>query len=555
MTDPESFAAALLLSEGYAAFEYLGEGNARVIGRLPPFLSGILGEAWPSADCIRPGDSMPFLENFLIEAESFWSLQRQGRVESGTWVEKAADGREVPLEAAALWADGRRVLLVRHLESRYAAEQKVLQTARDSLLEHERLVREIQKKEILLHCIIHDLSQPLTAMRGCFSVLGLEPLPEKLKTLVEIGQRQTRNQEAMIRGVLEAFSSELAAEQPFQDVKDAPDLARCAAGIVKDYLPAFANQGARIQADPAMDASKSWAVVGDEPRLRRIFTNLVENALRYSPAGTTVTLGAEDDGDYARAYVDDEGPGLPDGEAPTRMFALFAKGKNSGGKAGLGLYFCRITVERWGGAIGCEPRREKGTRFWFRLPRAQSMAPRREEGGVAQTACAAMPLRENPAASPRAAPEPAATRVESSPKLAEQAGSANEPAAARLQVALVSQSSAAAGLLARVGGNARLARALARAYLAGSAGRMAAIRASAAQGDAEALGSAVSNLLGALRNLEGHKLAPAARRLAAKALAGHWEGVDELCRDLEAQVAQLDAFLRAFAAENSGEPG
>jgi CheY-like chemotaxis protein len=45
------------------------------------------------------------------------------------------------------------------------------------------------------------------------------------------------------------------------------------------------------------------------------------------------------------------------------------KGEHSGGKAGLGLYFCRITVERWGGSIGCVTLPERGSRFWFRLPR------------------------------------------------------------------------------------------------------------------------------------------------------------------------------------------
>jgi CheY-like chemotaxis protein len=52
------------------------------------------------------------------------------------------------------------------------------------------------------------------------------------------------------------------------------------------------------------------------------------------------------------------------------MFALFAKGKDKPGKAGLGLYFCKITVERWGGTIGAETKPKGGTRFWFRLPRA-----------------------------------------------------------------------------------------------------------------------------------------------------------------------------------------
>src|SRR6202021_878347 len=128
---------------------------------------------------------MPFLENFLIDAESFWSSQTQGRIESGMWTEKTASGREISLDAAALWLDGKRILLVRNPQSKYAADARVLQTARDSLLEHERLLREIQKKEILLHCIVHDLSQPLQAMRGCFNLMSLQDLSVDLRRMVE----------------------------------------------------------------------------------------------------------------------------------------------------------------------------------------------------------------------------------------------------------------------------------------------------------------------------------------------------------------------------------
>ena len=103
----------------------------------------------------------------------------------------------------------------------------------------------------------------------------------------------------------------------------------------------------------------------------RIYGNLVENALRHSPAGTKVRLGVVDEDRFLLGFVDDQGPGLPDDETATRLFALFAKGKGDrGGKAGLGLYFCKITVERWGGTIGCESRPGGGARFWFRLPRA-----------------------------------------------------------------------------------------------------------------------------------------------------------------------------------------
>jgi hypothetical protein len=134
------------------------------------------------------------------------------------------------------------------------------------------------------------------------------------------------------------------------------------------------GKGARIRLAPHLEKSFDSRVAGDESRLRRIFGNLVENALRYSPQGSTVTLGIDDEGSTLLAYVDDEGPGLPKDASVDKLFALFARGKDRAGKAGLGLYFCKITVERWGGAVGAQTRPEGGSRFWFRLPKATAAA-------------------------------------------------------------------------------------------------------------------------------------------------------------------------------------
>lgn len=519
----ESFALALLQSEGYAAFEYLGDGNARPMSQPPAFLGELLGEqprsSGPaSGDSVRLGDVMPFLENFLFDAESFWSSQTHGRVESGMWTEKTASGREISLDATALWLDGKRILLVRNPQSKYAADARVLQTARDSLLEHERLLREIQKKEILLHCIVHDLSQPLTAMRGCFSVLKMQPLGDKLKTLVEIGNRQSHTQEMMIRGILEAFSSELAAQESFdQATKDAPNVAMVAEAIAQDYSPAFAEHGAAIQLDPKIDRARKWQVVGDETRLRRIFTNLVENALRYSPKGTTVALGAEDDGEFVKAFVDDEGPGLPQADGPPRMFTLFGKSKTGGGKAGLGLYFCKITVERWGGTIGCEPRRERGTRFWFRLPRA-----RRDSGDTSEAALHAAPDASNVEVNKQPTP---------------------------FEAPLLSQppNFDTSALLACVGGNKQLAQQLIRAYLPDSDIRMSAIRDAIAQHDPQALARAAQALRGSIRSFGAKNVAETVRKLDEMGRSGHLENAESLSATLEVQLAQLDNSLRAFA--------
>jgi signal transduction histidine kinase/DNA-binding NarL/FixJ family response regulator len=371
-TPAESIASALLELEGYAAFEYLGDSQFQLVGPPTRFSSQLFADG--DGACVRLTDRMPFLENFLPDAEESWNSEADAdaRVESGAWVEMVDGGQELALEASAFRLAGRRILLIQNPQKRFASDSALLQAAREAALEHERLLLEIQKKEILLHSVIHDLSQPLSAIRGCFSLLAAENLPTKLQELIEIGQRQSRNQEELIRGILQVFSEELAAQDATaHDPANAPDLVKCAQQIVAGYSPAFAAKGARIEMDSNADFAGSWRVAGDESRLRRVFTNLVENALRYSPAGSTVTLGAIDEGKFVRAFVDDEGPGLPTGDAAPRLFSLFAKGKEGGGKAGLGLYFCKITIERWGGTIGAENRPDPGTRFWFRLPRVE----------------------------------------------------------------------------------------------------------------------------------------------------------------------------------------
>jgi signal transduction histidine kinase/CheY-like chemotaxis protein/HPt (histidine-containing phosphotransfer) domain-containing protein len=367
----ESFFA----NQGFALFEFLGDGAFRLIGSWPPWCQAMWGDAGADQEKIRLGDVSPFLENFLFDAETFWNSKSAGSVNSGNWTERDSSDREIPLEASAYFLDGTRLLIVRNLSEIFDQQQELFQTARDSLLVYEKLLREIQKKEILLHCIVHDLTQPLSAMNSVFHLLEREHLSAQLKKYVKTGERESQRQELMIRGILEAFSSDLAAQNTAKEnTNESPDLADCAQRAVRDFSTPFHDHEVRLRFDPRVKKSADWRVTGDAARLDRIFGNLLENAMRYSPKGTTVTVGVEDQPGFVLAFVDDEGPGLPKDQPESQLFALFSKGKSHAGKAGLGLYFCKITVERWGGAIGAETRREGGSRFWFRLPRAAKVA-------------------------------------------------------------------------------------------------------------------------------------------------------------------------------------
>ena len=373
---PASIFEAFFATQGFALFEFLGDGAFRLIGTWPAWCQAMWGDLPGDTEDIRLGDMSAFLENFLFDAEQFWNSKASGSANSGNWTERDTNGKEIPLEASAYLLDGARLLIVRNLSETFDQQQELFQTARDSLLVHEKLLREVQKKEILLHCIVHDLTQPLSAMNSVFHLLEREHLPSQLKKYVKTGERESQRQELMIRGILEAFSGDLAAQNAAQEkTGESPDLANCAQRAVREFSTAFRDHDVRLRFDPRVKKSDEWRVAGDATRLDRIFGNLLENAMRYSPKGTTVTVGVEDQRGAVLAFVDDEGPGLPKDQPESQLFALFSKGKSHSGKAGLGLYFCKITVERWGGTIGAQTRPQGGSRFWFQLPRAAKAAP------------------------------------------------------------------------------------------------------------------------------------------------------------------------------------
>ena len=199
--------AAVLRNQGYAVFEYRAGGVFQAIGRLPSWFENLTGQRGAPRARLRLSKRFPFVADFLIDAEKAWHSKSGAWAKSGTWIERGADGREIPLECSAFLYKGKRIFIILSPQGHFEETRHLLQTARDSRLQHDSFLRDLQKKEILLHCIIHDLSQPLTAMRGCFSSLSLVKLPRNLKKLVQIGERQSREQETMIREIVEAFSA------------------------------------------------------------------------------------------------------------------------------------------------------------------------------------------------------------------------------------------------------------------------------------------------------------------------------------------------------------
>jgi signal transduction histidine kinase len=118
-------------------------------------------------------------------------------------------------------------------------------------------------------------------------------------------------------------------------------------------------------------------VAGDAERTRQVLTNLLDNAIKYSPQGGRIELGVEADEGHARFSVRDEGLGIPLSEQKLifdKFYRLDPDHRRGIGGSGLGLYICRELVRSMNGRIWVHSDPGKGSTFTFELPVAQRVA-------------------------------------------------------------------------------------------------------------------------------------------------------------------------------------
>ncbi len=321
-------------------------------------------------DVIDMVENFPFLESFFEDADVIWAGHLPGSLRSGLWVEDDLGGKEVALQATALRHGDEALLLLMFPSIDYREKQEILTRARITQLEHEKLRKEIEKKEILLHCIVHDLAGPMHGIQGALDLFAMGKLDDENRHLLTLCGRQCETQQRLIQDILAAFSSEVASPKTVKiEAEKAPDALRALSNVRDTLGPSFEMRGVLLEINNEVHQGADRRVAIDSDSLDRALINLAENALRHSPRGKRVVLTLTQLASEVLITVDDEGPGVP-ADIRDRLFNKFSQGgdRASRGKIGLGLYFCRITAETWGGEVGQENRAEGGSRFWIRLP-------------------------------------------------------------------------------------------------------------------------------------------------------------------------------------------
>jgi signal transduction histidine kinase len=210
----------------------------------------------------------------------------------------------------------------------------------------------------------HELRTPLTALKGGLEVaLRAGRSPEEYRRVLEGSLEEV---ERLIRLAEDLLLLSRASSAP-EPRREAVDLEPLALEVLDVGARLAAGTGVAVRLKEAAPVT----VRGNPTALRRAALNLMDNAVKYTPAGGSVELSVARDGDDAVLAVEDTGPGIAPEDAP-RVFEPFvrldaARARDIGG-SGLGLAIARSIVLAHGGRIAVERGAAGGARFTIRLP-------------------------------------------------------------------------------------------------------------------------------------------------------------------------------------------
>lgn len=226
----------------------------------------------------------------------------------------------------------------------------------------ERLQENDTQRRNMLADVSHELRTPLTVIQGNVEGIldGMYPADEaRMKSILEETQ-------VLSRLIEDLRTLALAESGALQLKKESTDLAE----LVRDTVAGFETQVKEKEISLELDLASLEDVFIDPQRVREVLSNLIGNALRYTPSRGWVKVGLVESSSgpekEALLFVEDNGPGIESANLP-HIFERFYKSSDSGGM-GLGLSIAKYLIESHGGKIWAESEAGQGAKISFTLP-------------------------------------------------------------------------------------------------------------------------------------------------------------------------------------------
>ncbi len=226
-----------------------------------------------------------------------------------------------------------------------------------------------QRKNDFISMVSHELKTPLTSLNGYLQIIGAKSNKAgdvALHSIADKANRQIVKMTKLINGFLNVSrleSGQIYIERTRFDM----------AALIKETEEEFQTQVSTHQLvfAPVLETM----VDADRDKIGQVITNLISNAIKYSPAGTAIHIACVAHNNKVKVSVRDEGIGISAENLP-RLFERFYRVNNQGYQSvagfGIGLYLCFEILQRHGGQIWAESQPGQGSTFYFELPLAKS---------------------------------------------------------------------------------------------------------------------------------------------------------------------------------------
>lgn len=219
-----------------------------------------------------------------------------------------------------------------------------------------------EAKSVFLASLSHELKTPLALIRGYAETLRLPEVRVDAATFDDAVDVILEEVEHLTRQVDQLLTAARFQSGAVELYYDEVDLRALLERLVTEFARVFDAHTWLL--DVPRDLPP---LVADPTRLREVFQNLLTNAAKYSPAGTTVTLSARAEAGLLRVAVEDQGMGIAVADQD-RVFERFVRAADAGEGTGLGLYVCRAIVEAHGGQVDVVSQPGRGSVFTVTLP-------------------------------------------------------------------------------------------------------------------------------------------------------------------------------------------
>jgi signal transduction histidine kinase len=236
----------------------------------------------------------------------------------------------------------------------------------DNLVLYDTAARAVRARDDVMAVVSHDLRNPLNNVRLGVNLLR-DAVPQKEQSVIERVERNVTHMARLVDDLVDMVRLEGGKLELNTRVERVADLLEQASQLIADSAR---DHGLRFTREACDAASRVWA---DRDRVLQVLSNLLGNALKFTPQGGQVTLAAIDEVDSVRFEVRDTGRGIP-AEEGDKVFSRFWRSdpkKRQG--LGLGLYIAKGLIQAQRGRLWFESEEGRGTSFFFTLPKPETV--------------------------------------------------------------------------------------------------------------------------------------------------------------------------------------